>query len=250
MPRAIRTTPGLVRRTDLFRVDPRQVAIRDHWNPRTDLKLDLLIESIREHGVLVPIRVRKNAAGVLELVDGERRLRATMQLIDAGVELLDIPAIVEHYRSSDADLLVAALVTNTGEPLSVADEADAFRRLVGYGLTIPLIAKKIGRSDSYVHNRLTYLQAEEPVQEALADKTISTTDAVKIIKRAVRTGEDQADVLDHLTANKVDKRTKAAKEIPTETRCARLLQPIIDKFGLELVKELCRCWPVLDDKGE
>src|SRR5258708_6046936 len=111
----VRDLSAVVGRADLLKVDPRQILIRDGFNPRTTFVLDELASSIREHGVLVPIRVRKNEHQQLELVDGERRLRATLMLIAQGVEILSVPAMLEQHRSSDADLLVSALVTNQGE---------------------------------------------------------------------------------------------------------------------------------------
>src|SRR5258706_12170843 len=94
MPSALRGNPALLGRSDLFKVDPKQIVVRDGWNPRTQFDISDLKDSIREHGVLVPLRVRINGDTV-ELVDGERRAPATLALIEAGYAVLSVPAILE-----------------------------------------------------------------------------------------------------------------------------------------------------------
>ena len=98
---------GVVGRTEMLKVDPRSIVIRDGWNPRKKFQLDDLIDSIRANGVMVPIRVRKGPENTLILINGERRLRSCLTLIEQGEPLASIPAILEHFRATDADLLVS-----------------------------------------------------------------------------------------------------------------------------------------------
>ncbi len=191
----VRDLDAVVGRADLLRVDPRKVKIRAGFNPRTTFVLDDLMASIKECGVLQAILVRKNEHQELELVDGERRLRSCLALIEQGVEILSIPALLVQHRTSDADLLATALVTNHSENLSPRDEADAFARLEAYGWTAEQIAQKIGRSVGYVRNRLTLLDMTPSVLELLNNGVIGTTEAVNVIRQAERDGTTQLEAV-------------------------------------------------------
>ena len=89
-----------------------------------------MAQSIKEHGVLQPIVVRRKGDGVYELIAGERRLRAATI---AG--LSTIPALVRN--SNDEKSLALALVENIQrENLNPMEEAKAYSRLMGeFGLT-------------------------------------------------------------------------------------------------------------------
>ena len=211
-----RDMTAVVTRTDLWRVDPRLIEIQSGWNPRTTFELEDLRDSIREHGVLSPIRVRKSG-DTLILVDGERRVRAVLDLINAGVDIKSIPALIESSQN-EADLLVMALTTNLGEPLNPLDEARAFQRLVGYGFSQLDIARKVGRSPAYVHTRLTLLQGTHALQADIASNTVTITEAKDIIKESAKTGVSQEAVKTERQARKAQEKTRIPQEpieIPT-----------------------------------
>ena len=111
-------------RKDSIVIDPRLIVIEEGHNPRNfslpenRAHLDELKASIAEHGVLAPLWVRWEASTKQPvLVDGETRLRATLELIAEGVDIKSVPTI-QVSAANEADRLVLALTANTGKPLS------------------------------------------------------------------------------------------------------------------------------------
>ena len=124
--------------------------------PRTSFSregLEELSASIREHGVLQPLSVRRGASGGYELISGERRLRAARM---AG--LTEVPCILISVDSQESSLL--ALVENLQRrDLNFVEEAAALARLIQtYHLSQEEAARKIGKSQSAVANKLRLLK--------------------------------------------------------------------------------------------
>jgi ParB family chromosome partitioning protein len=122
-------------------------------------KLDELAQSIREHGVVQPILVRRVAGGY-EIVAGERRWRAAVK-----VGLSTIPAVVREL--SDSQTMEIGLVENLQrEDLNPVEEAEAYRRLLDdFGLTQDEVARRIGKSRAQVANTVRLLNLPQAVQE-------------------------------------------------------------------------------------
>ncbi|MGQ9778384.1 MAG: ParB/RepB/Spo0J family partition protein [Bacillota bacterium] len=134
------------------------------FQPRRDFdpeKLAELAASIKEHGVLQPILLRRVEGGY-QVVAGERRLRAAEQ---AG--LTTIPAVIGEF--SDATMMQVALVENLQRAdLNPLEEAEAYRRLMEeFGLTQEEIAQKVGKSRSAIANTLRLLNLPPAIQEDL-----------------------------------------------------------------------------------
>ncbi len=142
------------------RYQPRTIFVEDH--------LDELAESIKEHGVLQPIVVRRKGDGVYELIAGERRFRAATL---AG--LSTIPALVRN--SNDEKSLALALVENIQrQNLNPMEEAKAYSRLMGeFGLTQDLVASSVGKDRSSIANILRLLALQKEVQEFIESGQLS-----------------------------------------------------------------------------
>ena len=114
--------------------------------------LEELAASIKEHGVLQPLSVRRGSMGY-ELISGERRLRAARM---AG--LTEVPCIVVSVDSKQSSLL--ALVENLQRrDLDFVEEASALARLIEtYHLSQEEAARRIGKSQSAVANKLRLLR--------------------------------------------------------------------------------------------
>ncbi len=123
--------------------------------------LDELAESIRRHGILQPLSVRRSGNGY-ELIAGERRLRAAQQ---AGV--LDVPCIVMTMDERESG--VAAMVENLHrQDLDFVEEALGISRLIrDWGLSQEQAARLLGKSQSAIANKLRLLKHSEEVLEAL-----------------------------------------------------------------------------------
>ena len=120
-----------------------------------------LAESIRQHGVIQPLSVQKGPGGYV-LVAGERRLRA------AGMAgLTHVPCIL--VRASPQDSAVLALIENLQRcDLHYLEEAAAIARLISqYGMSQEEAARRLGRSQSAVANKLRLLRLNRECVEVL-----------------------------------------------------------------------------------
>lgn len=201
------------RRSDLYHVSPNDIVVVEGWNDRVSFDLDDLVASIRQNGVMQPLMVRRNRHGVLELRNGERRLRAVRQLLAEGVEILSVPVILEK-SSSDAEALIASYLANTGKPFEPMEEAHCFRRFLAWGWSPDQLAQRLGKSVSTVRNSLALLDAAPAVVEALQNGTVSRTEAVAVVRQARRTEEDQSALLEERQEAKREK--KAIKRLCAE----------------------------------
>jgi ParB family chromosome partitioning protein len=139
--------------------------------PRVRMDAEALSEltaSIREHGVLEPILVRRRPSGGLEIVAGERRWRAAQQ---AGLK--EVPIFVHDL--DDEAAFEAALVENLQrEDLNPMETARAFQRLVDdYGYTQETIATKVGKERSTIANALRLLKLPQDVADLVEDGQLS-----------------------------------------------------------------------------
>lgn len=142
-----------------------------NFQPREDFdpeKLNDLIASIKEKGIIQPILVRQQGDGVYEVVAGERRLRAARTL-----GLTEIPAIIKDVN--DTELLELSLIENIQrENLNPMEEAHAYDRLVReFNLIQEDIAKAVGKDRTTVANTLRLLKLPEFVQNCLQKGEIS-----------------------------------------------------------------------------
>ncbi len=126
-----------------------------------------LAESIKEHGVIQPIIVKPSNQGFV-LIAGERRVRAARM---ANKET--IPAIVREYNELYS-AEIAVLENLQREALTHLEEAIAYKEIINkLGLKHYELAKKLGKSRSYVTNILGLLKLPENVLELFNDKKIS-----------------------------------------------------------------------------
>ena len=126
--------------------------------------LEELAASIREHGVLQPLSVRRASGGRYELISGERRLRAAKL-----AQLKEVPCILVNIDSQGSSLL--ALVENLQRrDLDFLEEATALARLIQtYHLSQEEAARRIGKSQSAVANKLRLLKLPQEVLSFLRD---------------------------------------------------------------------------------
>ena len=121
-----------------------------------------LADSIRVHGILQPLTVRRKGGGRYELIAGERRLRAAMIC-----GLTEVPCLVMDVDRENSCLL--SLIENLQRrDLDFWEEAKALERLIQvYGLSQEEAAAKVGKSQSAVANKLRLLRLPEQALELL-----------------------------------------------------------------------------------
>ena len=145
-------------------IDPNPVQPRKTFE---DDSLRELSSSIAEFGILNPLTVRLRG-GRYELVAGERRLRAARL---AGLE--DVPCILIDVGLEDASLI--ALIENLQrKDLDFIEEANGINQLIRmFGLSQEEIARRIGKSQSAVANKLRLLKLPKDVLETLRDRGLT-----------------------------------------------------------------------------
>ena len=138
--------------------------------------LSELADSIRQHGILQPLSVRRSGGGY-ELIAGERRLRAA-QL--AGVT--EIPCIVMNM--DDRESSMAAMVENLQrQDLDFVEEAQGISALVEqWNMSQEQVAKLLGKSQSGIANKLRLLRHSPPVLEALRQADLTERHARALLK--------------------------------------------------------------------
>ena len=127
-----------------------------------------LAESIREHGIIQPLTVRKLSSGYYQIIAGERRWRAARM---AG--LSEVPAIV--IEADDRKAAELAMIENLQrEDLNPMEEAAGFHSLMeNYHMTQEEAAQRVGKSRSAVANSLRLLNLTEPVRAMVEDGRLS-----------------------------------------------------------------------------
>lgn len=145
---------------------------RTHFN---ETELNELSESIREHGVLQPLLVRKHGAKY-EIIAGERRYQAS-KLAD----LTEVPVIIKDVN--DEEMLALALIENLQRSdLNPLEEAKGYRQLIdASGMTQDALSKAVSKSRSAITNSLRLLDLPEPVQQMIFDGKLTAGHARAIL---------------------------------------------------------------------
>ncbi len=189
------------------------------YQPRRDFnfeKLDELVNSIKEHGVLQPIVVRKRISGGFEIVAGERRFRA-VQL--AG--LPTIPALVREI--SDKEAMEIALIENLQrDDLNPVELAEAYKRFMElFSLTQEQLADRVGMSRSHVANLMRLLSLPFEVLEDVSRGTISMGHARALL--SLKDNNLMQSIVDKiktdgLSVREVELLVQKSENVPRETK--------------------------------
>ncbi len=205
-----------------FRLLPlTQVRIRHNYRQTFDpVKLDELAASIRTRGILQPVLVREAEPDAFEIVAGGRRFRAA-QL----AELTEIPARV--MTLSEDEVLEFQLIENAQrEDAHPYEEAQAYRQLLERpGYDVPSLALKLGKSSSYVYQRLALANLIPAAAEAFQANRLATGLALVLARLPP---EQQAAALPH--AFREDWQTKTQQAVPVR----ELAQWVRDHLMLDL----------------
>ncbi|HEU4932140.1 MAG TPA: ParB/RepB/Spo0J family partition protein [Pyrinomonadaceae bacterium] len=150
---------------ELDSIVPGPMQPRTHFD---EASLESLAESIRSHGIVQPLVVRRRGDGY-ELIAGERRWRAAKL---AGIPR--VPIVVKEVP--DESLLEIALIENIQrENLNPIEEAQAYKKLIEtVGLTQEALASRVGRDRSYITNYLRLLKLTDDIQQLVKEGRIST----------------------------------------------------------------------------
>jgi ParB family chromosome partitioning protein len=162
-------------------------------------KMDELIESIKEKGVIQPLVVRR-AQDYYQIIAGERRWRAAQK---AGLK--EIPVTIQDV-SEDWALEIALIENIQREDLNPIEEARAYEYLMAnFDLSQEEVSKRVGKSRSAVTNALRLLRLPQQILEKVASGTLSMGHA-----RAMLTLEHEEDMQE--AAEQIDKNKLSVRE--------------------------------------
>ena len=191
-----------------------------------------LADSIRQHGVIQPLTVRKLSSGYYQIIAGERRWRAAKM---AG--LREIPAVI--IEADDRKAMELAMIENLQrEDLNPMEEAQGYRTLMEqYGMTQEETAQRVGKSRPVVANALRLLKLSPAVQKLVEDGTLSAGHARALIPLSEKVQENAAAtvtkndlsvrqtelLVKKLSAEKKDKPAKPSGQVNYAEEAAREL---------------------------
>ncbi len=138
-----------------------------------------LAESIKEHGIIQPLIVRKSDTGY-ELVAGERRWRAARD-----ADISKVPCIVREFTDEE-NALIAIIENMQREDLDPIEEAEGLETMMKeYGLTQEEVSRSVGKSRPYITNSLRLLKLPQDIKEKISEGLISAGHARALL--AVKT---------------------------------------------------------------
>ena len=183
--------------------------VANPFQPRTEFEQDALeelSESIKVHGIIQPITVRKTGVDQYELISGERRTRAAIM---AGLK--EIPAYIR--LANDQEMLEMALIENIQrEDLNAIEVSLSYQRLLDEcGLKQEELGNRVGKKRSTVNNYLRLLKLPDQIQLAIRDGLISMGHAralVSVEDRSVQRAIFNDTLREALSVRQVEERVR------------------------------------------
>lgn len=160
-------------------ISPEKI-LPNKYQPRKEFdesKLYELSQSIREHGILQPLTVKQTDKDTYELIAGERRLRAAKL-----IGLSSVPVIIKRFSREES--MVLSIIENIQRhDLSPFEEAESYRRLLEEcHLTQEELAKRLGKNQSTVANKLRLLKIEPELRRLISENGLTERHARCILK--------------------------------------------------------------------
>mgnify|MGYP001623865853 FL=1 len=200
--------------------------------------LQELADSIKEHGVFQPIIIKKSIKGY-EIIAGERRVKASKL---AGLD--EIPAIVRDF--TDEEMMEIALLENLQrENLNPMEESRAYKKLIEtLNITQEELAKKLGKSRSYITNMIGLQKLPSSIQTMISDNKMSMGHARVLSK--LENEEQQKELADKITTEGISVRElenmtqstekfarthQIQKHVPKTNEYQYLEEELCDKLG-------------------
>ena len=138
-------------------------------------KIAELADSIKTHGIIQPLVVRKSKVGY-EIVAGERRWRASRK-----AQLKEVPCIIREFTDEE-NMLIAIIENMQREDLNPIEEAEGLNQMIKtYGLTQEQVSKSVSKSRPYITNALRLLKLPAEIQQLVVEGLLTTGHARALI---------------------------------------------------------------------
>ena len=229
-------------RSALFAIEPERLRIKVDLNPR-DLStpenvahIAMLADLIEQNGFLPnhPISVAQDDEGFF-VAHGECRWHAAMEVkFKRGHPDLIVYAVPERRGTSDLERILSHSISNEGKRLTPLEESINIKRAFDMGLTIPELARKLGKSQTYIAQTIDFQAAPRKVHEAVRAGKISATLAAQTVRRH---GHDHGQEILERAVQVAEKRGKGhatAKDVDTQAVVAHAQRQPVDDIPIKV----------------
>ena len=213
----------------LSQIEPFSGQPRKNFDPEA---LAELTDSIREHGIIQPLTVRKLSSGYYQIIAGERRWRAAKQ---AGLK--EVPVVI--IEADDRKAMELAMIENLQrEDLNPMEEAQGLQALMEqYDMTQEQVAERVGKSRSAVANTLRLLGLTESVRKLLEDNRLSAGHARALLPLTEKAQAQAAQTVVDRGLN-VRQTEQLVKQLQSESRPKPKQAPPVVDYVAEAEREL------------
>ena len=212
----------------ISQVEPGLNQPRKRFDPET---LAELADSIRIHGIIQPLTVRRLSTGYYQIIAGERRWRAAK---DAG--LREVPVVI--IEADDKKVMEIGLIENLQrEDLNPVEEAQGYQTLMEeYGLTQEQVAQQMGKSRPAITNTLRLLALPEDLLELVAQDQLSAGHARALLAAptpALQRAAAKRVIAERLSVRQTEALIKTLQKEPKKTQRAaeRRTTPVRSTWG-------------------
>lgn len=211
---------GQIKMISINEIEPNKEQPRKIFEEK---KMEELSESIKEHGIIQPLIVKKQD-NYYKIIAGERRWRAARM---AG--LREVPALIQDYSINEA--MEVSLIENLQrQDLNPIEEAKAYEALINtFSLKQEEVAKRVGKSRSAVANTLRLLQLDDNIQELLIQQRLSEGHARTLLSLSDKNTQllvVEKVINNNLNVRETEKLVKSILEKPKEKKKNEELSPI------------------------
>ncbi len=219
----------------LQKVEPNPNQPRKVFDPE---ELEVLAESIRQHGIIQPLTVRKGESGYYQIIAGERRWRAARL-----ANLRTVPVVV--LEVDDREAMELALIENLQrQDLNPMEEARGYQQLMEeYAMTQEQVAERVGKSRPAVANSLRLLGLPQTIAQLVTEGTLTAGHARALM--VLDTAKQQEKAAQKITALRLSVRQaeelcKSMAKEETTPKPKKRQDPLQVDYVAECEKELTK----------
>ncbi len=182
-----RDHPAIKRTGDGYSIQYKALHVDPGWNVRTsgpelDEHIEQIAAAINGGTRVPPLQIYLNSEGEPTIVDGHCRHAAYGRLLERGVDVGLVA--VSEFAGNDADRIAYMFTSSQGKGLTQYEQSLAFQRLVSLGWTPAEIAKKTGKTPSYVSSMLVVANANTDVHTLVKAGEVSVGAAVRTVRKS------------------------------------------------------------------